>query len=43
MQEFPTIPELVEGTGPFTWYLMGFRAAEKKALDESNEAAEMRQ
>jgi len=47
LEEYPSVPELVAGIGPFTWYLMGFRAAERaadeQARTESNEAAEVRQ
>lgn len=35
LEAFPTIPEQVAGIGPFTWYLMGFRAAEKVAAEET--------
>jgi hypothetical protein len=43
----PSIPELVKGTGPFTWFKMGYRAceqaAEESAREEANEVAERTQ
>jgi hypothetical protein len=38
LEAFPTITEQVAGVGPFTWYLIGFRAAEKLATEETAQA-----